>query len=463
MKANIIRNLRQFLVCLVATLFFGLNSSPLKAQSWSDVGGGVGDFVNAMTVYNGELIVGGRFTNAGGVPANYIAAWNGTSWHALGSGTDGWVNALTVYNGELIAGGGFSTAGGVTASNIARWDGTAWQDVSGGTNAQVAALTVYNNQLIAGGYFTDAEGIAVNYIGAWDNNGWYPLGSGMGGSQGQVMTLDVYAGELIAAGFFTSAGGNPSSHIAKWNGTSWSTLGTGITWIVYSLCNFNNTLIAGGYYTNAGGINANSIAAWDGSSWSALGSGMGATGVGYDYVFGLATYNGSLFAGGMYLTAGGVTANGIAKWDGNQWYDLNGGVWFGGSNAYGVNALAVYGNELYAGGLFTSAGTVGASHIARWSEPLVGTSESSSGSKEPELSMNPVYHLLQIKFSSSIQKPVGLTLYNLDGKVLRSETFQSTGKDGSLYIDIRNLAPAIYLLRSETGKDQFVQKVFIRN
>ena len=366
MKANIIRNLRQFLVCLVATLFFGLNSSPLKAQSWSDVGGGVGDFVNAMTVYNGELIVGGRFTNAGGVPANYIAAWNGTSWHALGSGTDGWVNALTVYNGELIAGGGFSTAGGVTASNIARWDGTAWQDVSGGTNAQVAALTVYNNQLIAGGYFTDAEGIAVNYIGAWDNNGWYPLGSGMGGSQGQVMTLDVYAGELIAAGFFTSAGGNPASHIAKWNGTSWSTLGTGITWIVYSLCNFNNTLIAGGYYTNAGG-------------------------------------------------------------------------------------------------LFTSAGTVGASHIARWSEPLVGTSESSSGSKEPELSINPVYHLLQIKFSSSIQKPVGLTLYNLDGKVLRSETFQSTGKDGSLYIDIRNLAPAIYLLRSETGKDQFVQKVFIRN
>jgi hypothetical protein len=101
------------------------------SQTWSDVGGGMCDWVNAMTVFNGELIVGGRFTCAGGVPANYISKWNGTSWDSLGSGMDGWVNALIVYNGELIAGGQFVNAGGVQVNNIARWDGVSWTDVSG--------------------------------------------------------------------------------------------------------------------------------------------------------------------------------------------------------------------------------------------------------------------------------------------------------------------------------------------
>lgn len=350
-------------------LFCLLMTKSVYSQTWSGVGYGMGDWVNASTVYNGSLIVGGRFTNAGGVSANYIAKWNGTSWSALGTGMDGWVNALTVYNGELIAGGSFTTAGGVVVNNIARWDGTTWTDVSGGTNSIVAALTVYNNKLIVGGYFTDAEGVPVNYIGAWDNNGWTTLGSGMGGGQRQVMALTVHGTDLIAAGFFTSAGGVAANHIAKWNGTTWSPVGSGINWIVYSLANYGTALIAGGLFDACGSVAASSIASWNGTAWSPLGSGIGATIAGsYKYVFALEVYHGSLYAGGMYLTAGGLTANGIAKWNGSSWSDLNGGVWYGGSNAYGVNTLKVYNNQLYAGGLFTSAGTVGVAHIARWSE-----------------------------------------------------------------------------------------------
>ena len=35
------------------------------------------------------------------------------------------VEALTVFNGELIAGGIFTTAGSASANRIARWDGSA--------------------------------------------------------------------------------------------------------------------------------------------------------------------------------------------------------------------------------------------------------------------------------------------------------------------------------------------------
>jgi hypothetical protein len=33
-------------------------------------------YVSALAVYNGQLIAGGEFTSAGGVPAKNIAAWS---------------------------------------------------------------------------------------------------------------------------------------------------------------------------------------------------------------------------------------------------------------------------------------------------------------------------------------------------------------------------------------------------
>jgi hypothetical protein len=45
-------------------------------------------------VYNGELYIGGDFTNAGGIVVSNIAKWNGTTWSALGTGVNDKVYAL---------------------------------------------------------------------------------------------------------------------------------------------------------------------------------------------------------------------------------------------------------------------------------------------------------------------------------------------------------------------------------
>ena len=37
-----------------------------------------------LSVYGPDLIAGGEFTQAGGIPASYIARWNGSSWSRLG-------------------------------------------------------------------------------------------------------------------------------------------------------------------------------------------------------------------------------------------------------------------------------------------------------------------------------------------------------------------------------------------
>ncbi|NBQ15065.1 MAG: hypothetical protein EBU31_10785, partial [Proteobacteria bacterium] len=71
--------------------------------------------------------------------------------------------------------------------------------------------------------------------------------------------------------------------------------------------------------------------------------------------------NGDLFAGGLFTVAGSVRVNGVARWNGSAWLPLGSGV-----NA-SVNELALLPNgDLVAGGAFTTAGGVAASRIARW-------------------------------------------------------------------------------------------------
>ena len=303
--------------------------------TWSPLGSGMegGQYhtdVHALTVYNGELIAGGTFTIAGGTPANYIARWDGSTWSPLGSGmgADDWpyrpdVYALTVYNGELIAAGWFTNAGGIEVDRIARWDGASWSPLGQGITGSVHkdppsvhALASYNGELIVGGNFLNAGGTTTNNIAQWDGANWSPLGSGMGGEDGNhetpVFALTAYKGELIAGGDFTNAGGMHTSRIASWNGKSWSPLGGGMQGGYYgqvlALAVFSGELIAGGYFTFAGGTEVNFIARWVPGGWSSLGSGMNSS------VRALTDYNSELIAGGDFVTAGEHVSAYWARW-----------------------------------------------------------------------------------------------------------------------------------------------------
>lgn len=352
---------------------------------WSAVGSGMGSGVGYKAVYalvkmsNGDLIAGGSFSTAGGVPAVGIARWNVVSggWSSVGTGLGGpspWLLTLaTLPNGDLVAGGGFTMAGGTPANRIALWDGETWSPLGSGIpdGAVPHALTVLpSGVLIVGGSFKSIGGVQAASIARWDGSMWSPLGSGMGGLAAFVYSLATRSdGNLIAGGTFVSAGGVPAERVALWDVATetWSPLGSGVNGSVWSLAALpNGDVIAGGGFTMAGGMSVSRIARWDEKLqvWFGLGSGVGGSS---PTVYALSALPDSdLIVGGDFALAGGGAAKGIARWSGTtgQWSSLGTGV------SPSVRAILPWTqSELMVGGDFTTAGGVPASRIARYGCP----------------------------------------------------------------------------------------------
>ena len=79
-----------------ADAVYPIRTDPIFSdENWVSMGGlpGTDWVINAAAAdAAGNLYVGGRFSEAGGVPANCIAKWDGRAWSALGSGLGGWVH-----------------------------------------------------------------------------------------------------------------------------------------------------------------------------------------------------------------------------------------------------------------------------------------------------------------------------------------------------------------------------------
>ncbi|MCA8950589.1 MAG: hypothetical protein KDE27_13880, partial [Planctomycetes bacterium] len=330
--------------------------------AWSALGAGVDNWVTALHVRpNGDLVVSGNFSTAGGQPAYRVARWNGASWQSMG--TLGEAHAFVeLANGELFAGGKFY---GYTAT----WDGTGWQTLGGDLNYWVEAVAeLPNGDLFAGGSYSSNSGEYFG-IGSWDGSAWAPfgLGKGLGGAVTAVAAGP--AGSFVVGGWFQNVPGGPAPHIARYDGVTdtWSALGSGLGGKPYALAVAGDgDVVAGGEFTTAGGAAASRIARWDGASWSGLGQGVDGS------VRALVELpNGDLVAGGEFLNAGGAFHPFVARWDGAAWHGLGTGTtWY-------VRALAVLPNgDVVAGGGFTTAGGVSCRRIARWN----GTSWSPLGS-----------------------------------------------------------------------------------
>ncbi|HTV43549.1 MAG TPA: hypothetical protein VMF08_23500 [Candidatus Sulfotelmatobacter sp.] len=335
-------------------------------QHWDSQFGFVGtsDESLSINVLGGKVYVGGWSVAAGNTAANYIAGYDGTNWFQLNNGVSGYYNltfvqALANDGTNLYVGGIFTNADDSGAINIARWDGSSFHPLPGGApNSEVEAIKIAGPNFYAAGEFTSIGSVSANRIAGWNGTGWVPLGAGLTGGSG----LSTYAAALEYDGTYLYAGGNfgqagtvAANNIARWNGNAWSAMGSGFSGPVLALCSVGGTLYAGGNFTNAS-LSITNLARWNGSSWSAVGAGPNRT------VESLVTDGTNLYVGGLFTNINGVAANHIAMWDGANWHALGTGIQ--GSAVYGM-ALDSQG-RLFVAGNFNQAGNVGASYVAGW-------------------------------------------------------------------------------------------------
>jgi hypothetical protein len=108
---------------------FAGNASATNIAKWNEtdwaavgtVGTRSSDIVKCMAVYNNRMMAGGMFDKVDMKTMNNISAWDGTTWTALGSGVDNSIEALTIFNYNLIAAGTFQKAGGISSAYMAQW------------------------------------------------------------------------------------------------------------------------------------------------------------------------------------------------------------------------------------------------------------------------------------------------------------------------------------------------------
>lgn len=207
---------------------------------------------------------------------------------------------------------------------------------------------------------------------AASENSWHSPAHGLGWpyngeNYAEIYALAVMGTDVYAGGYFTSicgnaactAGNKPANRIAKWNGTGWSSLGNGFNDSVNALAVIGNTLYAGGEFSalcgnaacNSGNTLMYGIAKWNGGSWSAVGNGL------YPEVNALAVQGNELYAGGFIYDIcadancdnASASANNIVKWNGSSWSAVGNGF------DHTVYALTANASTVYAGGGFDLA------------------------------------------------------------------------------------------------------------
>ncbi len=346
---------------------------------WRPVSGSTNGPVTALVAEaDGNLLVGGDFSAVGDRAARSVAQHSDErGWTAFGSGFDGIVNAFARGPGGLLyAGGSFRTAGSVRAVGIASWDGHEWAPVGDGLRLNEYSGSAFvlkmgpDGQLYVGGAFETAGRIASRDLAVWDGQTWHSLGNPLRGTSPYRTVSDIAfssTGDLYIGGGFLDVVGRPARHVARWDGTQWSALGGpfggGVDYSVYTLAfRPDGTLYVSGSTDGNPSSPTRLVSLWDGSVWRDAGVGMlrvdGPPAAGMSM---LTDIQGQIVLGGQFVNIGGVPANNVARWDGQQWAAMGAG--------FNDRVDVLHGTpdgRIFAGGRFTEALDAGPGRVAVW-------------------------------------------------------------------------------------------------
>lgn len=323
--------------------------STAQQNSWSVVGESApGGAAQLLSGPDGNLYAaGGMRTKDGDNIRDGIARWDGQSWASVADEDIGDVKAMAVYDD----GGGPAVHAVIRGDDfrLARLTPSGWERMGGRFHADVRVMAVAD--VGEGPWLFACPATEGPRLAWWDGEAWTP-GSGQffegGAPNHAVRAIAPTDGAVYLGGDFDGVNFTEGefNRVARWDGETWSPLGKGIRGddlqpgyvaAVHALHVFNGDLYVGGVLTSAGDVETRGVARWDGEAWHEVGGGIEGT------VRAFAEHDGKLYAAGDFTSVGdGVAANNIAVWDGDSWSALGEGM------DDEVLALAAHGDGVYA-------------------------------------------------------------------------------------------------------------------
>lgn len=418
------------------------------------------------------LYAGGWFGRVDGKSIYGIAKWNGSEWDSLGKGLDYHFDleyagcnvwAICRYQDKLYVGGNFQTAGDLFANCIATWDGLKWDTLPFKFNGSVQDIIVHDEKLFVCGTFDSVGSIEANGVVMFDGITWTSLGLAYDGTdpnEGNVVVgMAFYKDILYLTGYFYDVNGY-QHNMMRWDGISWSYMspdimgGFAFTWAMNV---YNDMLVVSGSFSTQQGNADNNIQAWDGTTWHAMGGGTGTIpGWANGSINNLFVYEDKLYAVGPFKSAGGIPADHIAIWDGNNWCGL------GSQFNNNIKAAAFYHDTLYIGGAFTTISADTIKYIAKWSggnfvdtcSMPVGIPEITQSNFSFSVYPNPANDQLYLSIFSAYPEKKLVTITDLMGTNMLKESLDN----GDSAIDISSLPIGVYFLELKTYEGRSVRK-----
>ncbi len=335
--------------------------------------------VSAFVQSGNVLYVGGQFHHIGGYARNGVAALDATSGQVIPGFTatvsgftdgepDGGVASLAIApGGQLVVGGTFGSVNGVARSNLAKVSAatgelyTSWNPAPNNT---VAAVAVAGGRVLVGGKFGVISGVRIARLAEVDVTSGAAYTGFAPNPNAPVRALHVNpgGGSVIVGGDFTSVVGLSRPHLALLS------VGTGAAYAwrpnaalcpVYSIATDARPIRV---FVGCGGgaSGGNRVDAFyystGGSAWPGLGSAAAPARANGD-VDAVAVLGDTVYAGGHFSTVNGTDQKKLAAFDAytGELQTFNAGFEPApGESVLGVLALLATAGRLWAGGDFTN-------------------------------------------------------------------------------------------------------------
>ncbi|MBX3377496.1 MAG: hypothetical protein KF678_10900 [Phycisphaeraceae bacterium] len=246
------------------------------------------------------LFVGGSFTSAGGQPIARLAKRYRGQWSSVGTFNGNGVRGLGVHDfdgdgpepPELVAVGDFTTINGEAIRGVARWNGVEWKSIGaglsvlpGGTSTVVSwdhdgLASTPRRLVISGGFESPSPGWTASIM-MWDGAAWTEI-------PGSALAIAVYDEDGDGPQperLFQAVDWIPGLY--RWVNGGREVVGDGLRSALHTCVALRvidedgpgparPVLYAGGYFTMAGQVSAIGVARWNGQEWSSVGGGIGA-------------------------------------------------------------------------------------------------------------------------------------------------------------------------------------------